>query len=190
MPPVPDTPPLAVLPPAERLPDGRYNVTVVFLEMDTPPVAAPRPIPEGVSIHLVEQPSVALYRLLYDEVGRDWLWVERKRLNDIQLQAVIQDPRNEIVVAMQGDNLVGYYELDRRRWPTINLSYFGLTAPYIGKGIGRPLLDHAIHRAWSHDPAKLTVNTCNLDHTSALPLYQLHGFRPYTAKEIVFDASV
>ena len=72
----------------------------------------------------------------------------------------------------------GYAELDCRALPVVDLAYFGLMPEFIGRGLGAHLLTAAIENAWRHDPEKLTVNTNNLDHPKALPLYQRLGFRP------------
>jgi len=37
-------------------------------------------------------PSVAFYRFLYDSVGRDWNWVDRKRLSDEGAEPVGSTP--------------------------------------------------------------------------------------------------
>ena len=45
----------------------------------------------------------------------------------------------------------------------------------------------AIDLAWTDGTERVTVNTCTLDHASALPLYQRFGFVPYERKEIEID---
>ena len=54
-----------------------------------------------------------------------------------------------------------------------------------GRGLGRWFLSSAIEAAWSYKPAKVTVQTCTLDHPAALPLYQKLGFSPVGQKQEV-----
>jgi GNAT superfamily N-acetyltransferase len=63
--------------------------------------------------------------------------------------------------------------------PMIDLAYFGLVPEAVGQGLGRFLLETAVHLAWDRPGAtRVTVNTCSLDHPRALPLYQRAGFEP------------
>lgn len=171
------------LPPqAEPRPDaaGKLAVTITYLEMREPPAAPPPPAPAGPRVALMraERPTVAFYRFLYEAIGTRWLWWERRALDDRALARIVHDPRVEIYVLYVDGAPAGYAELDRRRAPDIDLAYFGLMPEYIGRGLGPYLLGSAVEIAWSHAPRRLTVNTNNLDHPRALPLYQRLGFRP------------
>ena len=73
----------------------------------------------------------------------------------------------------------GYAELDARREPEIELSYFGLVPDFIGQRLGPYLLSFAIRTAWSRRPSRVWVHTCTLDHPAALGLYQRAGFIAY-----------
>lgn len=182
------------LPPAQLLDDGRYNVTVVYLEMlkglseggDRPPL-----VPKLALLRL-EKPTVGFYRYLYDTVGRAWHWLDRHRLSDVALGSIICDPLVEIWVPYVGGVPAGYIELDRRdeaadpRKP-INIAYFGLAPEFFGRGLGPWLLRAGVRQAFSYGTQRLMVNTCNLDHPAALPLYQKTGFRPYQTREALFD---
>jgi hypothetical protein len=60
----------------------------------------------------------------------------------------------------------------------------------VGTGLGGVLLKIAIATGWARPGvAKMTVNTCDLDHPRALELYQRHGFHPLRSefrKRILF----
>ena len=172
------------LPPGgEPRPDseGRIETIVTYLEMTEPPAAPPPPAPAGTRVALIraEPPTVAFYRFLYDAVGSQWLWWERRALDDAALARIVQDSRVEVYVLYVDGTPAGFAELDRRREPDIELAYFGLMPEFIGRGLGAYLLGAAVEIAWSHAPGRLTVNTNTLDHPRALPLYQRAGFRPY-----------
>ena len=172
---------------AKRL-DGRAPrdepVTITYLEMREPPLGPAPLAPEGAALVRAEPCTVAYYRYLYDAVGRPWLWTDRKTLSDAQLAAILDDPAVEVWTALFRGVPAGYFELDRRRPPEIDLAYFGLTPEFIGRGLGPWLLGAAIARAWSAAPARLTVNTCTLDHPKALPLYQRLGFSICGRREV------
>ncbi len=182
------------LPPATLLDDGRYNVTVVYLEMTKPPPEAANlpPLVPKLALLKLDNPTTGFYRYLYDAVGRAWHWVDRHRMTDLSLGNIIGDPLVEIWVPYVGGVPAGYIELDRRNSDgderrTINIAYFGLSPEFFGRGIGPWLLRAGIRQAWSYGIDRLTVNTCNLDHPAALPLYQKCGFRPFQTRDALFD---
>ena len=159
-------------------PVTRIAVEVTFLRMDRRPPGRSA-LPPGVSVQrLRPRATVAEYRRLYDTVGRDYVWWLRRTLSESQLDEVLADRRISVYVARDatgGD--LGFYELDRRPWPVVNLAYFGLMPGAIGQGLGMALLRHAIAAAWEEGCSALTVNTCTADHPRALPNYERAGFR-------------
>ena len=134
-----------------------------------------------------EKPTVSFYRYLYNTVGEDWLWFERRLMQDDALTALIQDPKIEIYVLYVRGAPAGYVELDCRVENDIEIAYFGLMPEFIGRGFGRYLLDWAVDEAWSKEPQRLWVHTCNLDHPKALASYQRAGFRPYKQERSLID---
>ena len=130
-----------------------------------------------------EKPATHFYRYLYDTIGADYTWVDRKRLDPEALAAVIQDPLNRLFVLYIDGSPTGMAELDLRKAGTANISYFGLMPEAIGKRLGFFFLYHTCLNAWAEPIHKLTVNTCTLDHPRALPLYQRMGFSPYDRQE-------
>ncbi len=181
-------------PTAPRLPlerdDGRLETVVTFLEMTAHPDLRPVHPPPNLRLALLRalEPTVAFYRFLYDSVGAPWLWWERRLLDDQALSAIIHAEDVEIYVLYAEGAPVGYFELDRRPAPDIELAYFGLVPEAIGRGLGRYLLYNAIETAWNHEPERLLVNTNTLDHPGALPLYQRMGFRPYRREtKVIID---
>jgi GNAT superfamily N-acetyltransferase len=154
----------------------RVGVTVTFLRMDAPP-AEPSPLlPAGVSLMRLARPTVPFYRYLYGTVGADYVWWLRRTMSDEELGALLADPRVSVHVLYAGGEPAGFFELDARLAPDVNLSYFGLIPHAIGQGLGMTLLRLAIAEAWSRSPRALTVNTCTADHVRALPNYLVAGF--------------
>ena len=159
---------------------GRSIETVVtYLELRAPPGRLP-PQPAGPRLALMRADPMPLhfYRYLYATVGREWLWVERLRLDDAALARLVRRPGIEISVLYGDGAPAGYFELDFAAGGRVDLVYFGLMAEWTGRRVGAWLLGCAISAAFSRGPAAVAVNTCTLDHPGALPLYQKLGFEP------------
>lgn len=155
------------------------DVVVTFLEMTERPTRPTTPIPPGNhALMRVEKPTAAFYRFLYNTVGEPWFWIDRRKLTDEILLPEISDPKVELFVLYAGGQPAGYVELDRRQEPDVGIAYFGLIPDFIGRGLGKYLLNWSVDQAWSYGPRKVTVETCTLDHPRALSEYQRAGFRP------------
>lgn len=178
----------AELPPDIALAAGRdpmIRFTITYLEMTARPGMPPVHPPSGTKFALLraQNPTVDFYRFLYDGVGGDWRWWYRREMSDDELSGILRDQRVEVFVLYIEGAPAGYFELDRRNEPTIDLAYFGLMPHCVGKGFGRYMLYSAIEQAWSYEPERLTVNTNTMDHPRALPLYQKMGFVPYRRED-------
>jgi GNAT superfamily N-acetyltransferase len=154
-------------------------VTVTYLQMLKAPAEPAPPAPAGVVARQVPEPTVALYRRLYDAVGHDWYWTDRKRMPDGELADLLADPGVELHVLYVEGQEAGFAELDRRDPQDVRLVYFGLMPGVIGRGLGRWFLARMVEHAWSSAPGRVRVDTCTLDHPRALPNYQAAGFVPY-----------
>lgn len=171
---------------------AKVSCTITFLEMLAPPslpVTSPSTKP-SLALLKIEEPTVSFYRYLYNSVGEEWLWFERRMMSDERLAAIVQDPQVEVWVLYRGGQPAGFFELDLRDLAAkqvVDLAYFGLLPAFIGHKLGPYLLDCALKRAWSQEPERVTVNTNSLDHPRALPLYQRFGFQPIRREERLFD---
>src|SRR5487761_503399 len=112
----------------------RVGVTVTFLRMDQPPTEPAPPLHPGSSVVRVIAPSVAFYRSLYNTVGADYVWWLRRTASDADLAALLGDRLVSIHVLYRNGEPAGFFELDGRPWPDINLSYFGLMPTVVGTG--------------------------------------------------------
>jgi GNAT superfamily N-acetyltransferase len=156
----------------------RVAVTVTFLRMDRPPAAPAPSLPTGYQIVRAEAPTVGFYRYLYNTVGADYVWWLRRTMPDIELAALLTDPPVSIHTLYSGGEPAGFFELDGRTWPDVNLSYFGLLPHAVGTGVGFAFLRHAVDTVWRQGARGMTVNTCTADHPRALPTYLRAGFKP------------
>jgi GNAT superfamily N-acetyltransferase len=169
--------------------EGKLATHITFLEMTRPASAPPPPRP-AVKLALLraERPPVAFYRFLYNSVGEPWLWWERRPLADDALAAIIHDPKVEVYVLYVGGVPAGFSELDWRQEPDVELAYFGLMGEFIGRGLGRFFLRWTVDQAWTRNPRRLWVHTCDLDHPRSLAVYQRAGFVAYRqTTEIIND---
>lgn len=156
------------------------KLVTTYLEMTGQPTMVPPPQPAGkFAILRAENPRPEFYRFLYNSVGGEWTWWERNQLSDEALMAAIGHDMVEIYVIYAKGCPCGYVELDRRTGNDIELAYFGVAAGYRGRGIGPYLLRFGIDQAWTYNPSRLWLHTCNFDSPKALPLYQRMGFDVY-----------
>ena len=165
-------------------PMNTIPVKTYYLQMHARRERTVPPPLEGVEVITVEQPTPRYYRFLYDAVGKDWNWIDRKRLSDDELLAIIHDDRVEIYVLHVQGSPAGFCEMDRRVEGEVELRYFGLMPEFFGQGLGKYFLDWILGRAWSYGPNRVWLHTCQLDHEAALPLYQQAGFALYDERVI------
>ena len=145
------------------------------LVMDAPPAHAVA-APPGVRVETVRQPPLDFYRYLNRAVGQDLGWTDRQVMPDADLTTLLADPAVDVHVLYAAGVPVGYAELDRRRPDEVELTYFGLVPTARGRGYGRYFLNWTLHRAWSHGPTRVRLDTNERDHPNALPTYRKAGF--------------
>ena len=171
---------------------AEVDYTVTFLEMTAPPRSTPKP-----PRRLADAPTLALMRVnapephfflyLYRTVGAEYEWTDMLALPDEELSAFVRDEKVELYALYRGGAPAGFFQLDFRETGVCDLAYFGLFPEAVGQGLGAWFLGSAIQEAWSpvREPSieKMTVNTCTLDHPSALATYQRSGFAPVRREE-------
>jgi GNAT superfamily N-acetyltransferase len=168
---------------------SRLKSVITYLEMTQRPSSPTPPRPAmPIALMRAQDMPVSFYRYLYNSVGEDWLWYERRIVADDKLAEIIRDPDVYVYVLYVKGAPAGYGELDLRAGKErVELEYFGLLPDFIGLGLGRFFLRWLVDEAWTHEPERVTVNTCDLDHPSALRLYQSTGFNVYERKTHEFD---
>lgn len=154
------------------------RIIVTYLEMTDPTELRPsrRDCPE-VEIRQVEEPSPEYNRFFYRAIGGDWYWTISLHWTYDQWRAYVTRPGFETWVAYVRGAPAGYFELVPGADGAVDIAHFGLLPAYAGRGIGGYFLTQAVRRAWATGAARVTVNTCTLDHPHALANYQARGFR-------------
>jgi GNAT superfamily N-acetyltransferase len=122
-------------------------------------------------------PAPDVYRFLYVAVGTPYHWTDRLPWTAEQWGARLADPAVEVWVAYDEGAPLGWFELCRVEGATVELTYFGLLPHAVGQGHGGPLLTDAVRRAWELGAEQVEVNSCSLDHPSAMANYAARGFR-------------
>ena len=160
------------------IPKGKVAMVVTHLEMRAPAPTRDLPPPQGIAFRTLT-PDLDWYRDIFDRVGRDWLWFGRRKMDDAQLSAILNDSAVSFHTLTLDGRDEALLELDFREKDACELAYFGLTSALIGKGAGRYLMDQAIRLAWAQPISRFHVHTCTLDSPQALEFYRRSGFVPY-----------
>ncbi len=157
------------------------DVTTTYLEMHSIKELTPKHTTQLVEIKQVEIPLPELNRFFYVMVGHDWYWFDRLEWSYAQWQAWVDRAKLQTWVLYLQGTPGGYVELEKQD-DTVNFAYFGLLPQFIGKGLGGYFLSVAIEKAWAFGATRVTLNTCTLDHESALANYQARGFKIHKQK--------
>lgn len=160
------------------VPLGKVATVVTHLEMRSRPEPRAVPQPEGWMLKRIQSPSCDWYRPIFTAVGADWLWYSRMKMDAAQLDAILSDPDVHIYTLHKDGTDGALLELNFRTKGECELAFFGLTAPLIGTGAGRFLMNAAIDAAWSTQITRLHLQTCTLDSPQALGFYRRSGFVP------------
>ena len=137
----------------------------------------------GTEVVRALKPTMAFYRFLYDTVGEDWVWTQRRLIGAVELLATIHQPEIDIRVLWVHGVPAGFAELFFPEDRDVGIHYFGLMPEFIGWGLGRYFLDWTVRHAWQKGASRLWVNTCDLDHPRALAGYEAAGFLVYDREE-------
>jgi GNAT superfamily N-acetyltransferase len=96
----------------------------------------------------------------------------------------VDRPEHHLLVCRQAGEDVGYAELEQQADGDVEIAYFGLLPPAIGRGLGRWWLAEVIAEAWRlPGTRRVWVHTCTLDGPAALTTYVGRGLRPF-AREV------
>ena len=159
------------------VPPGMVATVVTTLQMDNAP--RPRPMPES-PLRLVRwpHPDPDKYRALFKRVGAPWLWYSRLAMDDRALSAAIDRPETQVHAVIDRAGIeVGLLEFTHPAPDWCALDYFALVPELTGQRHGRWLMTLALAMMWRPGVTFIRVNTCTLDHPSALNFYRASGFR-------------
>ena len=168
---------------------SKLKAHVTHLEMNHAPLRS-IPVPTRPTIALIRAENIPsdFYRYMYELVGKEHHWQDRRNLPDAKLYSLINHENAEISVLYADGCPAGFFELNKEPHPeSIEILYFGLGKNYQGLGLGTWFMYAAISAAWAHKPEKITIQTNTLDHPAALQLYQRLGFSPVATEDLMID---
>ena len=157
-------------------PTTPVKVTRTHLEMRDIGALRPSRPPSADARLAREQVSTAEYRDIYREVGERWYWRDRLIMADAALADYLASPNVHVWVLRVGDEIAGYFELQQYSDKSVELMYFGLVPRFMGQGLGGWMLTRAVEEAFALGAGLLTLHTCTLDASTALPNYLARGF--------------
>ncbi len=155
------------------------EVTVWYLQQTSRDQAQAVAKPDGIRVEEARVKQFRFNRFFYELVGAPWQWVDKLSWSDAQWQAYAEREDLRTWAGWVEGSPAGYFELEKRADDSVEICYFGLAPAFIGRGLGRYFLSRAVAEAWNWEAARVTVNTCSLDHPSALQNYQSRGFEVY-----------
>ena len=130
---------------------------------------------ESIQLERWKNPVAEDYLELYKEVGNAWGWSGRLLKSPEELDDILESTNNEVWLFEVENEVAGFFELIRLEQET-EIVYLGLKPGWIGKGLGKKLIQVAIAKA-GQNGEKVWLHTCERDHTSALLAYQKTGFK-------------
>jgi GNAT superfamily N-acetyltransferase len=166
---------------ASRPPAGYRTIPVrtYYLEMKRNMAPKPPAPPPDCAVERWEKPGIAEYRELFAAVGGQWGWSGRLIMKEEEIKAILHARTTEVYRLRCHGATAGFAELDRGVPGQTEITYFGLIPGFIGRGLGKFLLNWAIHRAWEGTAERVWLHTCQYDHPGALSVYLKAGFNLY-----------
>lgn len=139
-------------------------------------------LPEGFRLEYLAAPEPAGYLRMYDQVGSDLNWVDRKLLSPEELSSRISPDFVKIFVLRKETAFAGYAELNCQDPANVELCYFGLIPEFRGAGLGKSFLSVVTDLVKQSGASRFWLHTCELDHPAAIPNYEKAGFRIYETR--------
>jgi GNAT superfamily N-acetyltransferase len=160
---------------------SRVEVVRTYLELVDPAALRSLPAPDASArVERVLGCPASFFRYLYVEVGRGYHWQDRLGWSDEQIRERLADPCVSLHLLSVAGSPAGYFELQRHAPDgSIEIAYFGLLPEFLGRGLGRYLLEQAVTAAWQLGASRVWLHTCTLDGPAALPNYLARGFKPF-----------
>lgn len=156
---------------------------VTYLQMSNPDdLVEADEVDRDLRLEAVDPGDWRFNRGLYREVGSDWRWIDKAEWSPEQWRDHAADPAVHTFAARLRGQLIGYLELLAEN-EAVQIHYFGLLPEFIGRGYGGQLLTMALRRAWSMQPRRVWLHTCDKDHPAALKNYLARGMEVYKVED-------
>src|ERR1044071_8136831 len=160
------------------------EVTRTYLQMTSPGDLAASPGSGGsVRIDKLNECPASFFRFLYREVGRFYHWTDRLGWDDQEIRDYLGQSNISLWVMYVDGSPAGYFELSGHDDGSTEIAYFGLLPEFLGRGLGKHLLNEAVRQAWNTGPNRVWLHTCTLDDPAALPNYLKRGFKAFNEEK-------
>jgi GNAT superfamily N-acetyltransferase len=159
---------------------------VTYMELHRAPPAAAQGDRLSVRAEQIarEQLNRETYLHLYRRVGEPLRWDQRLRMPEGELAALLAGGSLDISVLRDARaEALGFCEFDRREFPSVELTNFGLVPEAQGRGLGPWLLAVALLEQWKSNPSRIWLHTDTWDHAAAVRVYERAGFRVYDVRD-------
>jgi hypothetical protein len=154
------------------------QIPVSYLSLRAPP-CCDRALPAGLEVR-VERLPLQSYLEIYNAVGGPWGWDQRHRMPQEALDRHLRSEACRIYVLRPiatPEVTMGFCEFDLVDRIKPQLMNFGLQRQYFSRGLGLPLLCHALRDVWSlSNPQLVWLHTDSMDHPRAMQTYRDAGF--------------
>ena len=131
------------------------------------------------NITSIEQSNIDYdnYISIYSAIGETYDWSGRVIISKDEVMEVLNIKTTEIYYNYIDNELIGYFEFDFTE--NAEIIYFGLMPDFIGKGLGKKMMDNALDILKSKNIDEVMLHTCALDHENALRFYKKCGFEVF-----------
>jgi len=154
----------------------RQKVTVTYLDYDGGAADGAAAADRPYDLRAARSACPELNRFLYVSVGHPWRWHMRLSWSYRRWLDYLEDAAVATWIGYDAGNPVGYFELNKDVEGAVEIACFGLLPHYVGRGLGKRLLNDAIAKARAFGDGRIWLHTCSLDHPAALPNYVARGF--------------
>jgi GNAT superfamily N-acetyltransferase len=130
------------------------------------------------SVNFIDCPTNEYFLYLYNKVGKDYQWYMLNLVDPNSLRKYL-DHTFMTTLHMNGEPVgFGSFEVGKND-KDVNITYFGLAACAIGRGVGRHFLKHVVYTTFDTCSTKDSawLYTTDRDHPNALPSYKSVGFQ-------------
>ena len=139
----------------------------------------------GLVIEENDKSDPQFCKFLYQKIGENYSWKDRLAWSLDDWKVYLNQKKLKFFIAKVGEDIAGYYEyLNHEEKKEIEITYFGIFKEYFGKKLGGFLLTHALRMGWAHNPKRIWVHTCTLDHPHALRNYLARGMNIYKKEKV------
>ena len=137
------------------------------------------------SLEKVSSNDFQLNKFFYKQIGKNHQWVDRLAWTNKNWIEYVSSPNVFTFILKKNGDIAGFFELIYHKSKSeIEIAYFGLLKEYFGKKLGGYLLTHALRSGWSHQPSRIWVHTCTLDHPNALRNYVARGMNIFKKENV------